>query len=117
MSWDSDMNIAVEFARVCRPHCDTQHRGGTTCTCGSLHATEALERMQKAWDAAWRSMQVVHNGNAKLKARTDAIGQLLEANGCDCDCADHFEDHNEDCERCLACRVGEALSLGREPAP
>jgi hypothetical protein len=45
--------------------------------------------------------------DAKLKL--DRIGKLISANGCDCPCDHHFEDHDGDCERCLACLVGEVL--------
>jgi hypothetical protein len=44
--------------------------------------------------------------NAKL-AR---IEQLLWNNGCDCECDHHSEEHDEDCERCLACRISAVLA-------
>lgn len=34
---------------------------------------------------------------------------LLQDNGCDCDCEHAFDEHAEDCERCLACQVQEAI--------
>lgn len=43
--------------------------------------------------------------NAKL----DRIRALLVRNGCDCDCEHHWEDHDADCERCLACQIGETV--------
>lgn len=42
------------------------------------------------------------------------IGGLLAANGCDCECGHHWSECDEDCEKCLACRVGAAL--GKEEA-
>lgn len=38
-----------------------------------------------------------------------AVAKLLVANGCDCECAHHYEDHDDDCERCLACKVSAAI--------
>lgn len=41
--------------------------------------------------------------------RLRAVKAILSQNGCDCDC-DHFHDcHEPDCERCLACRIAEAI--------
>lgn len=37
------------------------------------------------------------------------IGSLLESNGCDCECEHHWEEHDDDCERCLACRIASVL--------
>lgn len=38
------------------------------------------------------------------------VEALLAANGCDCECEEACAgDHDEACERCLACRVGEAI--------
>ena len=39
----------------------------------------------------------------------DAIGNVLGENGCDCECGHGWEDHEPECERCLACRVSEPL--------
>jgi hypothetical protein len=43
-----------------------------------------------------------------VRLRT-TIGELLARNGCDCDCEHGAEDHDEGCERCLACRIAAAL--------
>lgn len=37
------------------------------------------------------------------------VGAVLSANGCDCECDHHSEEHDDDCERCLACRIQDAL--------
>lgn len=37
------------------------------------------------------------------------IAELIGENGCDCDCGHHSEEHDDDCDRCLACRVDEIL--------
>src|SRR5690242_14596194 len=46
---------------------------------------------------------------AELEAKLRSVGDLLSENGCDCDCDHHHEEHDDDCERCLACRIGEAI--------
>ena len=37
--------------------------------------------------------------------KLEAIGNLLKENGCDCECSHHYEEHDDDCKRCFACRV------------
>jgi len=46
------------------------------------------------------------DGRAELVA---AIGALLSAHGCDCECDHDAEGHDADCERCLGCRIDELL--------
>jgi len=41
-----------------------------------------------------------------------AVCKVLSDNGCDCDCEHHPEEHDDDCVRCLACRVEAALAGG-----
>lgn len=41
----------------------------------------------------------------EASARIASALKLIEKNGCDCECMHHWEDHNEDCERCLACMI------------
>lgn len=41
--------------------------------------------------------------------RIRAVRKLLERNGCECECEHHWEHHDDDCDRCLACRIGEAV--------
>ena len=40
-----------------------------------------------------------------LQEKIDRICELLSANGCDCECGHHYEDHVDDCYLCLACRI------------
>jgi hypothetical protein len=42
--------------------------------------------------------------------RLNAVSQLLEKNGCDCECEHHATEHDDECERCLACRIAEAVA-------
>lgn len=53
---------------------------------------------------------------ARAEERAKVIAEvvaLLKQNGCDCFCDHHPEEHDEDCERCLACRIADAV--GGEP--
>jgi hypothetical protein len=43
------------------------------------------------------------------RAKLSRVGELLAANGCNCECEHAWDDH-DDCERCLACRISEAIS-------
>ena len=43
---------------------------------------------------------------AKVVARVEAV---LAANGCDCDCDHHRDEHEDYCERCLGCRIQAAI--------
>lgn len=36
-------------------------------------------------------------------------GEAISHNGCECECKHHYEDHDEGCDRCLACRVGDGV--------
>lgn len=38
------------------------------------------------------------------------VADLLSANGCDCECGHHYEEHDDDCDRCFACRIEECFT-------
>ena len=44
-----------------------------------------------------------------LQYRLDAAREIISKNGCDCDCDHDAESHDADCDRCLACRISDAL--------
>lgn len=46
----------------------------------------------------------------RLKARIDAVGRVLAESGCDCDCGCFWDEHGDGCDRCLACRVEDAIA-------
>jgi len=52
----------------------------------------------------WASKRIKH-----LTEQLDRVRALLEANGCDCSCDHSAEEHYRCCERCLACRIEEAI--------
>lgn len=45
----------------------------------------------------------------RLRAAVERVSDVLEANGCDCACEHHPDEHGADCELCLGCRVDAAL--------
>ena len=48
----------------------------------------------------------------RLRESVARVDDMLSKNGCDCDCDHDAESHDDDCERCLACRVDAALHGG-----
>lgn len=44
-----------------------------------------------------------------LQYHLEAAGKIISENGCDCDCDHDAESHDADCDRCLACRISDAL--------
>ena len=47
--------------------------------------------------------------NCDAARSLDKVRALLSENGCDCTCEHHYEEHDDECELCLACRVGEVM--------
>ena len=81
-------------------------------------ATKVAEadRLRKLFDDAGQGEHNVlalidHYQRNSMEAdeRLRAVRRLLEWNGCECECEHHWEDHDDDCDRCLACRIGEAV--------
>lgn len=71
-------------------------------------------RLDAAVDAA-RELGAVAAGAVRERgalagAVRRQIGALLASNGCDCECEHSADEHDDDCERCLACRVESALA-------
>jgi hypothetical protein len=60
--------------------------------------------------AAWEGLYNERNRLWREEAdRVGAVKLLLEANGCDCDCDHHHSEHDDGCDRCLACRISWAI--------
>lgn len=62
--------------------------------------------------AAWE--QLYNERNRALRAiqdKRERVLGLIAENGCDClcDCVVNQEDHTDDCEPCLACRIAAIL--------
>lgn len=45
----------------------------------------------------------------ELIGRLERLGTLLSAAGCSCECVHHYQEHLEDCDRCLGCRVAQTM--------
>ncbi len=74
------------------------------------------DRLRKLFDDAGDGQYNVLNlvesyqrNSMEADERLRAVRKLLEWNGCECECEHHWEDHDDDCDRCLACRIGEAI--------
>lgn len=74
---------------------------------------EAGDALNAALDALLAGAPLPATVPAALVRRQ--VGVVLAANGCDCDCGHSSDEHDDDCDRCLACRVEGALdaALGR----
>ena len=55
-------------------------------------------------------VELLERDVATLRAAVARVGAVLADAGCDCDCAERCcGEHDDDCDRCLACRVEDAL--------
>lgn len=63
---------------------------------------------------AYPELSAELKGTRKMEAEAllalAKVADLISENGCDCECGHHYEEHDDDCERCLACRVEECFS-------
>lgn len=50
--------------------------------------------------------------NLKLSSKIRSVIEIISENGCDCECGCDTDGHDDDCEVCLACRVGEVVKNG-----
>jgi hypothetical protein len=48
-------------------------------------------------------------GRRTAEYKLEIVGRLLQYDGCSCECDHHWEEHDEDCNLCLACRIGIAI--------
>lgn len=71
-------------------------RSGNPAPLTELEVLHAVEDVRRERDA--------------LRARVDAVGRVLSENGCDCDCGCFWDEHGDDCDRCLACRADDAIA-------
>jgi hypothetical protein len=72
-------------------------------------ARGAAERIRGKAIVAQRERDHARVESKLLQYRLDAAGDIISANGCDCDCDHDAESHDADCDRCLACRISDAL--------
>lgn len=70
------------------------------CECGEEEACRYVRERDKARAEA-----------ARYREALERVSEVLAANGCDCECDHDVESHDDDdCERCVACRVSLALA-------
>ena len=75
-----------------------------------LNEREAdVKTLQTHIEVQREALQKTSKAVAKLVVPVTKIEELLTENGCDCECEHCWEDHDEDCERCLACRISMAI--------
>ena len=81
----------------------------------SASVSEA-DRLRKLFDDAGQGEHNVlalidHYQRNSMDAddRLRAVRKLLEENGCECPCDHHPDERGDDCDLCLACRIGEAV--------
>lgn len=74
------------------------------------------DRLRKLFDDAGEGQYNVLNlvesyqrNSMEADERLRVVRRLLEENGCDCPCDHHPDERGDDCEVCLACRIGEAV--------
>lgn len=70
---------------------------------------EELERMREAFRAAEKRELEALAERDEATAKLGTVAKLLVANGCDCECGYDSEGHDDDCERCLACKISAAI--------
>ena len=75
------------------------------CTgCISMRHPDVIRALKRSYTQGFED-GVIFAAQDKL----DKIGELLSDNGCDCECNHNWEDHSEDCKRCLACRIDSVI--------
>jgi len=72
-------------------------------------AIEGTEKRRDALRAAEKRELEALEELDEATAILVAVAKLLMANGCDCECGHDSEGHDKDCDRCLACRVSDAI--------
>ena len=93
-----------------RSHCDESARKAAD-KWRSSHGPEHLERyIADAIEHERADAKLGMQGELlESISALDAVIRLLEANGCDCDCDHGAEEHDEECYRCLGCKVSEVI--------
>lgn len=76
----------------------------------AMSVTEAGTVPRLVFDASLDAVKQLRADRDRLRAALDRVGGVLASNGCDCECDHHHDEHESSCERCLGCRVQEAMS-------
>lgn len=63
---------------------------------------EIQKGVAKAWEGLYNERnRLWRDAEEKL----DRVRELLAWNGCDCECDHSDEEHDDECDRCLACMI------------
>lgn len=79
---------------------------GRTVAIETREAARASLDLARSWEHLYLA---AHRRSRSRGDAIDRIGSLLSEHGCDCECDHSIEDHDDGCERCLACRIGNVL--------
>jgi hypothetical protein len=83
-------------------------RGLSVCPRGCVHLPER-EALRQTVEALRDVREALREAVGEKVRLRNAVGKILERNGCDCECDHTHEEHDATCERCLACRISDAL--------
>lgn len=92
------------------PHCDID---GETIRLLRIERTSLLARLHSAEserDAPLAEVERLKAENAAYVRRLAAVGDVLSANGCNCECGCDTTGHFDECDTCLACKINEAIT-------
>lgn len=79
--------------------------------CVAMHdAASNAVTLLRAYPALSAELKGTRKMEAEALLALAKVADLLSANGCDCECGHHYEEHDDDCERCFACRVEECFT-------
>ena len=89
----------------------TRAREMTAALCAALEVAEAeRDALRAEMLRHMRERDALRAEVKRLRARVKAVGRVLSENGCDCECECVAGEHDDDCDRCLACRVEDAIA-------
>jgi hypothetical protein len=69
----------------------------------------AAEIQNRQWSAACVDRDDWRARAESAESKLERVGDLLSANGCDCECEHDSESHYDGCELCLPCRIDEVI--------
>jgi hypothetical protein len=75
---------------------------------------DAKAKAAKAWEDLYNERNRLWRAAGD---KLDAIGSILDRNGCDCECEHHWEEHGDECELCLACQISAVITRKASPEP
>jgi hypothetical protein len=93
-----------ELARAFNPE-----RPDLDAICDHLLSLEQEVDVKSRTARAWELLnKESHSLWREASARLHAVRELLSANVCTCEC--EHDEHDDGCERCLACRIAEVVA-------